>query len=172
MNPLAIGILVVTGVFAVFVLLKSRYSLAGNEGAREARARFSEAKARARAAVNNPSARAQALRDAALVALKDLHRPNLAASYARRAARAAPDDPESIRVAALAMRRAHRYAALEKLLWRRLDREVGCEVTFTELLALYEGPMKRPAQARVLRALWAHRPSTPPPADVSAGEST
>ncbi|NOY89987.1 MAG: hypothetical protein GXP55_02170, partial [Deltaproteobacteria bacterium] len=61
------------------------------------------------------------------------------------------------RIAALAMRRAHRYAALEKLLWRRLDRAIGCESTFAELLSLYEGPLKRPEQARVLRSLWARR---------------
>ncbi len=161
MSPLGIGLLVATALFALFVLFKSRYSLAGKDPARrEARARFAEAKARAHAARSDSTLRARALREAALVALEDLGRPNLAASYARRAARAAPEDPESIRVAALAMRRAHRYAALEKLLWRRLDHSVGCESTFAELLALYEGPLKRPEQARVLRALWARRPAS------------
>lgn len=158
MSPLGIGLLVATGLFGLFVLLKSRYSLVGKQpGLKEARQRFAAAKARARASHADPEAHATALREAALIALEELSRPNLAASYARRAARAAPNDGESIRVAALAMRRAHRYAALERLLWRRLDQELGEESSFRELIALYEGPLKRPAQARVLRALWKAR---------------
>ncbi|NOY89986.1 MAG: hypothetical protein GXP55_02165, partial [Deltaproteobacteria bacterium] len=88
MSPLGIGLLAATALFALFVLFKSRYSLAGKDPARRAaRVRFGEAKARARVARDDPAARAEALREAALVALEELGRPNLAASYARRAAR-------------------------------------------------------------------------------------
>lgn len=161
MSPLAWGLLVAAALFAAFVVFKSRFPLAGrNPAIRDARERLAAAKAKAREARRDPARRAEALREAALIALDELGRPNLAASYARRAARAAPDDPESLHVAALAMRRARRYAALEKLLWRRLDQEIGQEVSVQELLALYEGPLKRPEQARVLRALWdCHRAS-------------
>lgn len=156
-GPAGWALLAAVALFLGWLLLKSRVSLAGQDPRRaEGRKRLAEAKARARAAKGDAALRARALRDAAIIALEDLGRPNKAASYARRALRADPDDGESIRVVALAMRRAQRYRALEKLLWRRLASGVDSQSearAFAELLALYEGPMRRPAQAQVLRRL-------------------
>ncbi|MDH5492794.1 MAG: hypothetical protein OEY14_12645, partial [Myxococcales bacterium] len=118
----------------------------------EGRKRLAEAKARARAAAQGAE-KAAALRQAAQIALDSLGRPNLAASFARRALRADPSDDESIHIVALAMRSAQRYRALEKLLWRRLDADGDDQRAFEELTSLYEGPMRRPEQARVLRRL-------------------
>ncbi len=148
--------------FVLFVLVKSQFSLRGADPAMaDARRKIAMARQRARAAKGSPKERAAAYREAALIALEELGRPNRAAFYARRADRADPEDPASIRVVARAMVRAKRYPALEKLLWTRLaDSAPESErfgATFNEILDLYEGPMRRGAQARVLRRLYETR---------------
>jgi hypothetical protein len=57
---------------------------------------------------------------------------------------------------ALTLRRSARYSALERFLWQRLaDLEASdasaFERAFEELVALYEGPLRRPETARALR---------------------
>lgn len=143
-------------VSALFLVLKSRWSIWARRPKPEGYQKLAEAKKRAREA-GDPAARAGALRDAAHVALEDLGRPNLAATYARRAERADPTSAESVGLLALALRRAARYRALEQQLWRKLaedgEPDAARERAFDELLALYEGPMSRPEQARALRRL-------------------
>ncbi|MFW6052185.1 MAG: hypothetical protein ACODAU_13485 [Myxococcota bacterium] len=143
-------------VFVLFLVLKSRWPVRrfGEDGERYGR--LAEAKKRARAATD-PAARAEALREAAHVALEDLGRPNLAAGLARRAERSDPRSAESVGLLAIALRRATRYRALERQLWRKLAEEAedspAYERAFDELIRLYEGPMRRPAQGAVLRRL-------------------
>ncbi len=156
-SDLRILLLSVAGVFVVFLVVKSRLELFRDPALARARRRLAAARTRAKEAKDDPAARAEAYRSAARIALEELGRPALAASLARRAEAADPDDPASVRLLARAMRRADRHRALEKLLWRRLDaqgpRAAGSQAVWNELLALYEGPLRRPAQARVLRAL-------------------
>lgn len=151
------GLLVAVVLFVGFLVFKSRLPLVGADPARaNARKRIADAKRRARDSGADRARRARAWRDAAGIALDELRRPNLAASYARRAERADPDDAESVGMLARVLRRATRYRALEKLLWRRLaddKRGDAWDRAFDELLSLYEGPLRRPAQARVLRKL-------------------
>lgn len=143
-------------VSALFLVLKSRWSIWSRGPNPEGYQKLAVARKRAREATD-PTARARALRDAAHVALEELGRPNLAATYARRAERADPTSAESVGLLALALRRATRYRALERQLWRKLaeegDPDPARERAFDELLALYDGPMNRPEQARALRRL-------------------
>lgn len=141
--------------FVLFMVVKTRFPFWLDDEGREARDRLAQAKERVRSASEGP-ARAAALREAARVALEEVGRPNLAASLARRAERADPDSPDSVSMMAAAMRRASRYRALERQLWRKLasvSSGPAHDRAFDELLALYEGPMRRPEQARVLRRL-------------------
>jgi hypothetical protein len=120
--------------------------------------KIADAKLRARIRGADPIQSASAWREAALAALEGLNRPSLAASYARRAERLDPNDEEAIGLHAIALRRAARFRALERFLWRRLaehpeQKGVGYERTFDELVSLYEGPLRRPEMARVLRRL-------------------
>lgn len=154
-------LLVAAGVFVLFVILKSRLELVRDPDVARARRRLAQARARARAAKDDPAARAEAYREAACIALDELRRPGLAASLARRADAAAPHDPDGVRLLARAMRGAERYRALERLLWRRLDAGPPPEeaaLLWEELLSLYDGPLRRRAQARVLRGLLGHEP--------------
>jgi hypothetical protein len=129
----------------------------GGADAREARKQIAQAKRRASEHGLLPADRAAALRQAAVIALHDLRRPSLAASYARRAERLDPHDPESIALLSLALRTATRFRALERLLWRRLadgpQAASAADRALDELLALYDGPLRRPEVARALRRL-------------------
>ena len=75
-----------------------------------------------------------------------------------RAERLDPNDVEAVGMLAVSLRRAARYRALERFLWRRLaggpepDR-AGYERAFSELLKLYEGPLRRPETAEGLRRM-------------------
>jgi hypothetical protein len=147
-------------LFSVFVVVKLlRPAVPRDERWRDARRRIADAKRRAGEQGASASVRAAALREAASAALEDLKRPGLAASYARRAERLDPSDAESVGIVALALRRAARYRALERFLWRRLaegPQLVGPAAharSLAELVALYEGPLGRPEIATVLRRL-------------------
>ena len=127
-------------------------------GYREARKRMLTAKRRAAERGLPAAERAAALHAAARIALEELHRPSLAAAFARRAERFAPAHPEGHGLLALALRRQARYSALERLLWRQLadDAEPGAarhQKALDELVSLYEGPLQRPETARALRRL-------------------
>ncbi|MEM9073910.1 MAG: hypothetical protein AAGE52_35790 [Myxococcota bacterium] len=155
-----VPILIAVGVFGAFLLLKSRIPLFRDPALVRARKSIAAAKQEARRS-RGPK-RASAFRRAATLALEDLGRPALAASFARRADKADPTSPENVRLLARAMRSAERHRALERLLWRRLDEasidsERGNRI-FQELLGLYEGPLRSRAQARVLRALKGYPP--------------
>jgi hypothetical protein len=147
----------VFALFLTYMLGKLKLSLASaSPEAREAKRQIEDAKRRARQAGRTAKERADAWREAAMIALEQLERPNLAASYARRAERADPDDAAAVRVLSLTMREAGRLRALERLLWRRLaqvPQGAAFTRTFEELIALYAGPMKRPDRAVVLRRL-------------------
>ena len=148
------ALLVVVVLFVVFVIVKSRMPLFGDPAVADARRRVRAAKARAREAKGDPKARAAAYREAAEAAL-EVGRTGIAASFARRADKTDPDAVGGIRLIARAMRAGERHRALEKLLWQRLDgidlHGERAQRLFEELLALYEGPLHRRAQARVLR---------------------
>jgi len=154
-------------LFVVYLVVKSRVSLVpqGPEVA-EAKRSIAEAKRRARESAGDAKARARAWRDAATAALEGLHQPSLAASFARRAERADPDDAEALGVLALALRKSARLSALERLLWRRLAADsqrhgLAYERALDELIKLYEGPLRRSERARVLRDLRARGGSPP-----------
>jgi len=152
-----IALAIAGALFLTYVLLRLRVSFApASPEARAARQRIEAAKERARKAGSTGRQRADAWRDAALAALEGLKRPNLAASYARRAERADPDDSDAVRVLSLSLREAGRLRALERLLWRRLAQEGHGPAhvrAYDELIALYDGPMRRPERAVVLRRM-------------------
>ena len=146
------------GAFALFLLFKLLVPALGRDPrAREARQRVAEAKRRGSDRAASPALRAAALREAAVIALEDLRQPNLAASYALRAQRLDPNDAEAVGVLATALRRASRWAALERVMWRKLaDCEPDSDVyrrAFDELLRLYDGQLRRPEVAQALRRL-------------------
>ncbi len=157
--------LAIAGVlFLLYVLLKLRVSFApSSPEAQAAKQRIQDAKQRARQSGLTPSERAEAWREAAIAALEGLKRPNLAASYARRAERVNPDDEAAVRVLSLSMREAGRLRALERLLWRRLAQDGHGPAhlkAYDELISLYAGPMRCPERATVLRRM--RRASIPP----------
>ena len=154
-TPAGWGLLVAVVLFAGFLLLKSRVALLPRDPrVADARRRIGEAKRAARAARDTKS-RAGAWLDAARTALEELGNAGLSASFAKRAARAAPDDPAPIDAVITALRAAGRNRALERYLWRRLQGEIGpaYDRAFEELLSLYEGPLRKPERAAALRAL-------------------
>jgi hypothetical protein len=151
--------LLIAGLLFVLFLIAKLLAPARRRGpaARAARQRLAQSKRRASDHTLSSAERAAALREAAVIALGELERPGLAASYAHRADRLDPEDPESIELLASALRGASRFRALERLLWRRLaDAErvdTSFERSLQELLSLYEGPLHRPEIARGLRRL-------------------
>ena len=154
----SVALLIAGLLFVVFVVAKLiAPDRRGGPQARVARERIADARRRASDRGLPSAQRAAALREAALVALEDLDRPNLAASYARRADRLDPHDPGAIALLSTALRAATRFRALERLLWRRVaDAEPfgeAAERAMRELLSLYDGPLNRPEIARALRRL-------------------
>ena len=148
-------------LFVTFLVIKSRIALFRDPELAASRKRLGEARALARSAKDDRALRAKAYREAATIALDELGRSGLAASYARRADRADPEKGQSLKLLSRAMTRAGRHRGLEKLLWRRLD-EVALDSEraghlMDELVTLYEGPLRRHYTARVLRTLWASR---------------
>jgi hypothetical protein len=144
--------------FVLFLLFKLLRPLAGRSAAvRAARERVAEARKRGADRSTSTAARAAALREAAVIALEELRSPNLASSYARRAERLDPTNVESVGLLATTLRRASRFVALERLLWRKLadsDRNAATyRRALDELIALYEGPLERPEVGRALRGL-------------------
>lgn len=130
-------------------------------GYAQARARVMAAKRRASDRGLAPAERAAALREGARAALEEgLRRPGLAAAFARRAERLDPGNPESAGLVSLALRRAARYSALERLLWGQIadaadPQAADARRVIDELVGLYEGPLQRPETARALRRLTA-----------------
>ncbi len=155
------GLAIAGALFVLFVVAKLMGALGpfgGGGGSHEARARLAEARRRARDRASPPAARAAALREAAAIAIEDLGRPSLAASYAYRAERIEPGDAGAVAFLAAALRGASRYRALERFLWQRLaaagaDATAGRAIALGELIALYEGPLRRPEIAAGLRMI-------------------
>jgi hypothetical protein len=167
-DPASWAMVSVSAFFVAFLIWKVRLSAlvrgpssrskrSSAPDAERARERFKAARRRAEQAGGDRAARADALREAALIALEGLKRPELAARLARRAARLAPESDEAVAAAVRTLRAAGRYPALEKLLWQELDAAApGSERyarTFAALLELYEGPLRRRQQASALRKL-------------------
>jgi hypothetical protein len=150
MALLAAGVL-----FALFLLAKLLRPRARRTPAqREALARLNALKQQAREPERSAAERAALLRSAAGIALHQLGRAGLAASLARRADRLDPDEAAGVGLIALALRKQARFAALERLLWRKLaDAPAPAVVQRAreELQQLYEGPLKRPEVAAALR---------------------
>ncbi|MEZ4256074.1 MAG: hypothetical protein R3A78_10265 [Polyangiales bacterium] len=143
-------------LFVLYLVLKSMFRLRPMvPRSPEARRRLAEAKARAVAESADPTARAAAWKEAARIAFVDLKRANLAASFAARALSASMDDAEAVELLTKGYRRVRRYRTLEKWLWRCLAHGAGgaYETAHRELIALYDGPMRRPDWARALRAM-------------------
>ncbi len=165
-EPVSLALILGGFLFVAFLLFKLfRPSATDKQGIREAKQRIADAKRRARDKGADANQKATAWRNAANVALEDLGRPSLAASYARRAERADPNDEEAVGLLALSLRRAARFRALERFLWRRLASDsdqpgAGYDRAFEELLRLYEGPLRRPETAAALRSM--RRRATPP----------
>ncbi|MBX3248198.1 MAG: hypothetical protein KF901_13550 [Myxococcales bacterium] len=151
------AVLAAVVLFVAFLVLKSRLAFARTPHAVEGRKKLAACRQRARAA-STASEKAAAWREAATIALDELERPNLAASFARRAERIEPTSDEGLSLLSRTMRRAQRPQALAKLLWRRLAEEPldspRADRLMAELLSLYDGPLRRPAKAKVLRELW------------------
>jgi hypothetical protein len=160
-------LLIAGALLLTYLFLKLRgMLLPRTPAAREAKKQIEQAKRRAREPGRSRTERAAAWREAAMVALEQLDRPNLAASYARRAERADPEDAAAVKLLSLTFREAGRLPALERLLWRRLAQvPKGAAFTraFAELVSLYEGPLRRPERAMVLRRL--RDASIPPPGE-------
>jgi hypothetical protein len=146
-------------VFLAYLVLKLLVGLSERDGDyRHARQRTLAAKRRGSDRSMSNAERAAAFREAASAALEGLGRAGLAAAFARRAERLEPGNPDAVSFLAVALRRTARYSALERFLWRRLaDQETttgpAFERPFEELVALYEGPLRRPETARVLRRI-------------------
>jgi hypothetical protein len=103
--------------------------------------------------------RARAFVRAGEEALQGLKKPSLAARYAKYAHDLAPADEAVTAFMIEAMRASKRWVHLERGLWQTLDaaREAKSEAAFAQahaaLIALYEGELKRPERARVLRLI-------------------
>lgn len=157
-DPDQVALAVAGLVFVAFVLVKVlRSREPSGERARLARTRIVEARTRAVDHARSPGERAEAFREMAIEAIEGLGRPSLAASYARRAERLEPDAADSLGLIAVALRRASRYRALERMLWRRIAAEGSPAVVrrraVEELIGLYRGPLRRPEIAESLHRL-------------------
>jgi hypothetical protein len=142
-------LLVLAGVaFVVFVLFKPRLARRPRTpAAAAARKAIAAAQQRARDVGAGASTRAAALREAASLALNELEHPGLAASFARRAEKLDPQNTDAFGLLASSLRSASRFRALERMLWRRLGsadpEEEDYRRALEELIALYQGPLKR-----------------------------
>jgi len=104
--------------------------------------------------------RAQAFVRAGQEALSGLKKPSLAARYAKYAHDLAPADEAVTTFMIEAMRASKRWVHLERGLWQTLDatrEQASTRQAFRHahaaLIDLYEGPLKRPERARVLRMI-------------------
>ncbi len=144
-------------LFVLFVLSQAVLPAVMRRGPRrEVQSRLTSAVAAGANASRSVSERAASFREAADIALRELKKPRIALRYARRAHDADPSDAANIELLAKAMMRAGRYRALERHLWRSLDahtNEASFHAAFHALLDLYDGPMKAPERARVLRTM-------------------
>ena len=103
--------------------------------------------------------RARAFVLAGKEALSGLTKPSLAARYAKYAHDLAPADDAVTAFMIEAMHASKRWVHLERGLWQTLDaaRDAADGPSFAHahkaLIELYEGPLKRPERARVLRLI-------------------
>jgi hypothetical protein len=152
-------LLVLAGMaFVAFVLFKPRLARrARTPAAAAARRAIVVAQERARDVSAGTGPRAAALREAASLALNELQQPGLAASFARRAEKLEPQNTATFGLLASSLRSASRFRALERLLWRRLGSADPADEDYQraleELIALYQGPLKRMEIAAALQRL-------------------
>jgi hypothetical protein len=143
-------------VVALVVLQGFLPALRRPTGGRQARARVSAAVARGTDTQRPITERASAFVEAGREANDALRKPRLAARYAHYAHELAPGDPTVVAFTIEAMRLAKRHVGLERALWLSLDRaadDTTFETARAALVALYDGPLKRPERARVLAKL-------------------
>lgn len=142
--------------FAVYLGWRLYLALIRPHDDGEARRRYRELRAASRAE-QNPKIKASLYLEAARCALSELERPNLAASLARRSERLDPTSEDALPLLVEAMLSAGRARALERQLLRRIDRlsadDARYIAAFDALLQLYEGPLRLPEKANLLRRL-------------------
>ena len=159
-------------LFAVVILVRSRPALFRRRG-QSATVTLREGRARIEAATDSES-RAKALCDAAEACAQKLGRTTSAVGYLQRAIRESAS-ADVVNRAAVAL--ARRPYPLESLLWRRLgsypwngSAREGAIAALTQLVALYEGPLRNRARARALenslRELGVNVPPKPEPTDL------
>lgn len=167
MTTINAALLAAALLFVLFIIAQALLpALMRRGGARAASAGVEAALARAKDASRPAEERAAAYREAAGLALDELRRPRLAVRLSQEADALAPAEPATIELVARAMTRARDLRGLERHLWSALDARTGApagdpayDAALDALLALYEGPMKAPERARVLRALSGRTPS-------------
>ncbi len=149
--------LIVVAVLLVAVIAFSGVLplLARRKAKRGARTEMSKAVSDASDEKRPVAERAAALVKAGRTALEDLQRPRLGAHYAEWAHKLEPSDPEVVALLVLALTKARRYHALERLLWVSLDASADPRAapSLAALERLYEDGLHRPERARALRKL-------------------
>lgn len=153
-TPIALGV-VAALLVAYVVFMGVVPTMRRRQGTAPSRAKMSKAVAEGSDEKRAKPDRARALREAAKIALEDLHRPRLAARYAEWAHRLAPADEEIVPLAVAAFGAARRHAALERLLWSTLatSEDARHSPALFALEKLYEKSLRRPERAAALRAL-------------------
>jgi len=155
-------LVVTAGVFVLFLLYRLRPAMPGSRkgGAGVA---LREAKKRIEAAKDD-AARALALADAGDACARSVGRTTGAVGYYLRAMRTNPASAALVERATVAL--ARRPHALESLLWRRLgaeawtgDREAAARTALSQLVRLYDGPLKNRVRARAIDNMLAALPT-------------
>lgn len=151
-------------LFVLFIVAQALLpALMRRRGTREASAGVDAAILRGNDAARPAAERTAALREAAALALDELRRPRLAIRLLTSAEAITPSEPATVELVVRAMTRARDLRGLERYLWSTLDAHPGTrgyDTALDALLALYEGPLKAPERARVLRAMRAGATAT------------
>ncbi len=157
-DPFRLAYLFGALLFVTFVGWKMwqgvRWSRRGGASGGEVRRLRAELR-RALRDAGSSEARAASLRSAAIEALEQLGRPDLAVRWAGRAWRMDHADAESLAIYVRALREAKRWRTMERLLWIRIAEAAPGErrALLEELAELYDRRLRKPERARALRAL-------------------
>ncbi|UJR82223.1 hypothetical protein [Sandaracinus amylolyticus] len=164
MTTINAALLAAALLFVLFIVAQALLpAILRRRGDRAANTKVDEAILRGNDTARAVSERADAFREAATIALDELRRPRLALRLLASGESIAPGEPATIALVERAMMRAKDLEGLERYLWQTMDAHPGSPAhtrALDALLALYEGPMKTPERARVLRAMSAPRDAT------------
>ncbi|AKF05147.1 hypothetical protein [Sandaracinus amylolyticus] len=164
MTTINAALLAAALLFVLFIVAQALLpALIRRRGDRASSAKMDDAILRANDTARPAAQRAEAFREGATIALDELRRPRLALRLLTSAESVAPGEPATIALVERAMLRAKDLGALERFLWQTMDAHRGTPAharALDALLALYDGPMKTPERARVLRAMSAPRDAT------------